>query len=536
MEKIENGAKSAFPMTEAREHPRLRLTPMAYVELAQNNGGILLNLSEGGLAVQSALMLSETQLNEIRFQLPGERDWVKTDARVAWMSESRKEAGIEFLNFAEESRLKVRQWMAAESLRGADARSVEARTTVANASYQRKQAINYAPLSIEHGVSKPANRPDVVRGTLFPSAGASDSSKRRDAPPATPAVEQNHSWAENWAFQLDKHSESDWSQTGQRHGSRRGWMLLSVAVAILFFVLGATVGRGSVDFAVNYITAWRLKMTKSPQAPQQAAAPAQTEAPAASDMENGGQASANTNTSEGAPNPDSSSQASSAPLSSAPTNAQPATPDNGAASGPPAGSTAADATRKTPNASDRRNNPSESGAARAPSGAAGISSKPRPVPDNPSDSYAAQDLKDLGRTMIVTAPAPGNPSYRVSLPDEAVSASPTVAISSRRSFRVPPLTASHSTRSERVLIGKLVSHGEPFYPAEARRKRIDGTVEIRAIIGPRGEITNMDIVNGPPELVSAALTAIREWRYEPTFIDGDPIQMEDEITMVFRLP
>jgi protein TonB len=71
---------------------------------------------------------------------------------------------------------------------------------------------------------------------------------------------------------------------------------------------------------------------------------------------------------------------------------------------------------------------------------------------------------------------------------------------------------------------------------EARNRRMEGSVEVRATIGRTGHVISVRPVSGPALLASAAMMAIREWRYEPTFIDGDPVETQAEITMVFRLP
>src|SRR4051812_47620542 len=86
---------------ESRVHGRRKLATMAYVELGQDNGGILLNVSEGGLAIQSALILSSQDLREIRFQLPDYRGWLTASGRLAWISQSKTEAGIQFVGITE---------------------------------------------------------------------------------------------------------------------------------------------------------------------------------------------------------------------------------------------------------------------------------------------------------------------------------------------------------------------------------------------------------------------------------------------------
>jgi hypothetical protein len=99
---------------EARAQERRKLGPMAYVELGQDNGGILLNLGEGGFAVQSALAVQGTEFAELRFQIPQRRGWQKARGRIVWMSENKTVAGIQFLELSEAVRREIRNWIAAK--------------------------------------------------------------------------------------------------------------------------------------------------------------------------------------------------------------------------------------------------------------------------------------------------------------------------------------------------------------------------------------------------------------------------------------
>jgi periplasmic protein TonB len=110
-----------------------------------------------------------------------------------------------------------------------------------------------------------------------------------------------------------------------------------------------------------------------------------------------------------------------------------------------------------------------------------------------------------------------------------------MAISSRRSVQIPAVSDPYS-RSERVTVGKLISRSDPFYPLAARKDRIEGTVTLRATIAPGGEVANVEFLEGPPLLGEAAMTAVKEWRYQPTLVDGHAVSTQDDITMVFRLP
>src|SRR5260370_36031382 len=99
---------------EARAHGRRKAGPMAYVELGQDNGGILLSLGEGGFAVSSALAFRATEFPELRFQVPQLRGWLSARGRIVWMSENKTGAGIQFLELLEASRLEIRKWASNE--------------------------------------------------------------------------------------------------------------------------------------------------------------------------------------------------------------------------------------------------------------------------------------------------------------------------------------------------------------------------------------------------------------------------------------
>jgi len=83
--------------------------------------------------------------------------------------------------------------------------------------------------------------------------------------------------------------------------------------------------------------------------------------------------------------------------------------------------------------------------------------------------------------------------------------------------------------------GNLIYRVQPIYPPLARQARIQGTVELRAIISKTGTIENLAVVSGHPMLVKSALEAVRQWRYRPYLLNGDPIEVETDITVNFVL-
>jgi protein TonB len=89
--------------------------------------------------------------------------------------------------------------------------------------------------------------------------------------------------------------------------------------------------------------------------------------------------------------------------------------------------------------------------------------------------------------------------------------------------------------SEGVLEAQLISRIEPHYPSLAKQTRTEGTVRLHAIIGRDGRIASLEVISGHPLLVQAALDAVRRWSYRPTMLNGQPVDVETSITIVFKL-
>ncbi|MGA9529674.1 MAG: energy transducer TonB [Terriglobales bacterium] len=99
----------------------------------------------------------------------------------------------------------------------------------------------------------------------------------------------------------------------------------------------------------------------------------------------------------------------------------------------------------------------------------------------------------------------------------------------------PPPVPSHPLRISHWAEGNLVYRVQPTYPVLARAARIQGTVQLRAVISRMGTIENLTVLNGHAMLVTAAVDAVRQWRYRPYVLNGEPIEVETEITVNFTL-
>jgi len=89
--------------------------------------------------------------------------------------------------------------------------------------------------------------------------------------------------------------------------------------------------------------------------------------------------------------------------------------------------------------------------------------------------------------------------------------------------------------SQGVTKGLLVHRVEPAYPTLAKAARVQGEVVLKAVIDVNGSIQNLQLVSGHPMLVPAAITAVQQWRYKPYLLNGQPVEVETTITVIFSL-
>jgi protein TonB len=103
---------------------------------------------------------------------------------------------------------------------------------------------------------------------------------------------------------------------------------------------------------------------------------------------------------------------------------------------------------------------------------------------------------------------------------------------------LPQVRAARSSKltiSSGVMQGQKLSGVDPRYPAIAIATHVQGTVVLAATISRTGTIENLRIVSGSPMLTPAAEDAVRTWRYRPYLLNGEPVQVETTVNVVFRL-
>jgi outer membrane biosynthesis protein TonB len=458
--------------SERRLRYRRKSASLAYVEMGEDNGGIVLNVSEGGLAVHSVVAVTDEHLSRLRFQLSPACDWVNASGRIVWLGESKKVAGIRFLNLPESVRIRISNWISSE---GSDQEFEERRAGV-----------------WENGKPLPGSSPNQDSQAL--RQGTHENAKNEDFwapyPPGIPSrvlrepalakSQTSVSLRPSAIFGPGRNKPDLLTVRSRKSGN--GWKigaLLSFTAAVSLAV-GICIGNGSLDPWLSKAETLMQSMRQQPGTIEPAAAYAIPEG-----------SSSPTQSAQEQPVGSASSQSIGGPR-------------------------------------DASSSPAPDG---LPSGAA--ATQPR---SNAANLLTLPADQAQGGVWI-SAPESGAPSLRLSMPAKAVSASSSLAIISRRSLVVPPISPGEtSQRTERLWVGDLMSFTEPIYPAEARWGKTEDTVELRAAVSSEGKVRYVGMVSGSPLLAQAAINAISGWRYKLTLLDGQPMETEDEITMVFRLP
>jgi protein TonB len=101
----------------------------------------------------------------------------------------------------------------------------------------------------------------------------------------------------------------------------------------------------------------------------------------------------------------------------------------------------------------------------------------------------------------------------------------------------PPkaVAPSRIKQGGQVTAASIITQTRPLYPALARQARIQGNVVLHAIIDKEGKVAQLEVISGHPLLVQSALDAVKQWRYKPTQLNGDPVEVDTTITVTFTM-
>ncbi len=144
-----------------------------------------------------------------------------------------------------------------------------------------------------------------------------------------------------------------------------------------------------------------------------------------------------------------------------------------------------------------------------------------------SEAQPGNPQTDASATSSSTSPASGNqlPAASGKSPDSANSSSAGTD-SAQQPLHLDAEAAA----------GLLREKVDPDYPPAALRQHVEGSVELQANIGKDGSTSNLKVLSGKPLLAKAAAAAVRQWKYQPYELNGQPTEVQTEITVDFKLP
>jgi periplasmic protein TonB len=109
-------------------------------------------------------------------------------------------------------------------------------------------------------------------------------------------------------------------------------------------------------------------------------------------------------------------------------------------------------------------------------------------------------------------------------------------IISNAPMAVPKVATPQRVRvSQGVTQGMVLHKVQPTYPPLARTARVQGSVVLAAVIGKDGAIQNLHVLSGHPLLQQAALEAVKQWKYRPYILNGEPVEVDTQVTVNFTL-
>ena len=170
-------------------------------------------------------------------------------------------------------------------------------------------------------------------------------------------------------------------------------------------------------------------------------------------------------------------------------------------------------------------------------GAIGLIAPRSPAPHRLAPAMAAAPHLPRSSAILVTLPRGRSQPFRVSLPEKAIAATSSFAMTSQLSVLVspepgPPL----AYKPARLESGELVSFVWPRYPRSRNRYGRAETIRVRTTIGQLGQVLGVKFLSGSVSLFPATVRAIRQWRYRPTLLDKRPLEAQQDVTIEFRPP
>jgi hypothetical protein len=619
---------------DRRVEPRITPASLTQADFGDGQRGVILNISETGMAVAVAHALAVGQrLPSVRFQPPSIRspiEGIEISAEIVWLSESKKGVGVRFVYLSAEARNRISNWIDAEKVAHEfehlpkpicrDKRPLEinrgrSRTIFSSESIGNEDAgARYEKMfPSENCCAKGTATLDVPQSlpVLFPlerndkfASEPLQTSNRDEKEHLTtkPEPQSSDSKIELSPSRLDgSPSNPEPPEKSIEKGFKLQFAAFGGLLVAISFILGLTAGYAPIEKRLRSFRKPAQPLATTSPAPPVTRNNATSPAPAGKPSEtppaehssakseesrpeiapallNPGPASSATRSTPTAPSSSKTHRAGDSDRSlkthkvESPTHSDANSKKTTASS---ASSAVAPSKNPSPTVEFKKSKPSaepgnkseeRNGPTRPPTESATAPASPKPEPvvppamaagstsdASPRDSAAVSTIPSPSPTPAPDpaprpAPAPAPPNVvipsaengklvRAVFPRKSIADSPSLAITSQLSVLISPEERASvgDHESARLQAGSLISYVLPHQPRPGDRYNSTETVKVRATIGSDGRVTDVRPMNGSIFLLSSVVSAVRQWRFHPTLLNGSPVVAQDDVTIEFRL-
>lgn len=518
---VETPAKPRTPRRLARH----RVEALMYVDLGPDNGGFPINISEDGMAFQGIRPLEANQEISITFKLDGTDGAVTATAKIVWLTESRKAGALQFTDFPEASRRAIREWISSQKPGDVARHEATLATSKLKGLGSPFASVTHAPdpnpsASPTHETPiavKPL--PDASQSTSEPARASASKVMPTAGPNAAKSLPLQHSGSSTDLKLSPRVPTLPCAVDHKSRWSSADGFRVAASIAILTFC--GVILWPSREVLFHLLDHDRPAHTDTIPDPAPTAAPAVEQTPA--------EGSSTVLPVNLTPN-EEPSQASPAASEQVANEQQ-----DSALPFPPIVTTSVVSAPIVTKMNYER-------PVKLPLSARGLPARKLPTTpakgEQPATVPSASVLEAKNEPQVTgdLAAKTTSPEPKPRIAPESPAGTIEIISDPYPSIRMPAQPNEKSSRLGTSLqIGRLISRVDPQYPAEALKQRIAGTVKVHIVIGQSGTVETAELVDGPMLLADAVLRAAQQWRYEPTLLGNAAIEVEEDITAVFKV-
>jgi len=522
------GASAQF--CERRVHPRRPIMPLSHVEVGPNNAGMLLNISESGLALIVAMRLAQDDLPTIRIHFADSKDSLDVSGQIAWLSESKREAGIRFVNLTDEARKRIALRIPRDEL-PVKAEDKAFRLPQARVIYQegREPARIRIPIPADAPSDGVVNEhPVAIAASPWPALTGRGLEKTSGPIEASHVASQKSSRKVEPGFAQKAVSVP--LTSGARTKRYVGLSAVLILAAVIALAIAGIASLPNVRTEMGGYVAQSAPNVDKPNAEKAPLSPIKSSDIHLQKMEAPPPIADSPSPEKADDFRHDSSKGSSFTAPAQP----PEKPSNGILLKAARGSLHNRPELQRPTNQTTRF-------------AASVNSRPLKKPKleaaaSPPPVPPALEVKmPEAANLVPTRPAePKDKASAATLVKQPVTTAQMTGEVAVLTDPYPSLRADErgSKKQEQggsLKLGHLLSRVAPVYPEEAKRQGIQGTVKLHAFVDRYWSVKRMQTVSGPAILGEAVFNAVRQWQYTETKLAGHPVETEVDVAVVFRL-